>query len=76
MVKMVPKGKIVKGKNYPAADEEFNKKTRKKEVRGMKTAGMAEELKLSEKDMGYSKKPRVKPQKKKNKLSLKMGEVY
>lgn len=61
---MSPKGKIVKGKNYVAADEEYDKKTAKKEVKGMKTAGVAKELKLSEKDMGYSKKPRVKPQKK------------
>lgn len=65
MVKMMkPKGKMVKGKNYVEADEEYNKKMAKKNVKGMKTAGIAKELKLSEKEEGYSKKPRVKPQKK------------
>jgi hypothetical protein len=59
-----PKGKMVKGKNYVEADEEYDKKTSKKDMKGMKTAGIARELKLSEKEMGYSKKPRVKPQKK------------
>lgn len=65
MVKMMkPKGKVVKGCNYVGADEEYDKKTAKKEVKGMKTAGVAKELKLSEKEQGYSKKPRVKPQRK------------
>lgn len=60
-----PKGKIVKGKSYVAADEVYDKKTRKKEDKSMKTAGMEKLLTKSEKQMGYSKKPRVQPQKKK-----------
>jgi hypothetical protein len=36
----------------------------KKDRKGMKTAGIAVELDLSQKEQGYSKKPRVKPQKK------------
>ncbi len=62
--KLKPKGKIVKGSKYVEADEEYDKKTRKQEDKGMKTAGVSKELKLSEKEQGYSKKPRVKPQKK------------
>ncbi len=62
---MAPKGKMVKGKNYVEADEVYNKKMAKKSVKGMKTAGVAKELKESEKEQGYSKMPRVKPQKKK-----------
>lgn len=58
------KKKAVKGKNYVAVDEMFQRKQDKKTMKGMKTAGIAEELKLSEKDMGYPKGPRVKPQKK------------
>ncbi len=59
-----PKGKMVKGKSYVAADEEYDKKTRKAEDRSMKTAGQEELLMKSEKKKGYSKKPRVKPVKK------------
>lgn len=59
-----PKGKKVKGCNYVADDEEYDKKMVKKESKGMKTAGVAKELKLAQKEEGYSKKPRVKPQKK------------
>jgi hypothetical protein len=58
------KGKVVKGSNYVAADEEYDKKQIKKQGKDMRTAGIAKELKLSEKEEGYSKKPRVKPQKK------------
>jgi hypothetical protein len=36
----------------------------KKDYKGMSTAGIATELKLSQKEQGYSKKPKVKPQKK------------
>lgn len=59
-----PKGKIVKGKNYVAVDEKYDKKMLKKDMKGMKTAGIAVELKEAQKEEGYSKKPRVKPQKK------------
>lgn len=59
-----PKGKMVKGKSYVAADEVYDKKTRKKEDKSMKTAGMEKLLMKSEKEMAYSKKPRVKPVKK------------
>ena len=62
--KMSPKGKVVKGCDYVGADEEFEKKMTKKDAKGMKTAGVAKKLKESEKEEGYSKKPRVKPQKK------------
>lgn len=61
---MVPKGKKVSEINYVAADEEYDKKMIKKDSKGMKTAGLAKELKLSQKETGYSKKPRVIPQKK------------
>ena len=59
-----PKGKVVKGKSYIAADEKYDKKTRKKEDESMKTAGMEKLLMKSEKKKGYSDKPRVKPVKK------------
>lgn len=59
-----PKGRMVKGKNFVEVDEVYDKKTAKKEMKSMKTAGLAKALKKSEKEMGYSKKPRVKPQKK------------
>ena len=61
---MKPKGKVVKGSKYIADDEVYDKKTRKKEDKSMKTAGMEKLLQKSEKDMGYSNKPRVKPVKK------------
>lgn len=73
---MKPKGKMVKGCNYVEADEEYDKKTKKKEVKDMKTAGIAKELKLAEKDEGYSKKPRVKPQKKAMKPVMGSRKVY
>lgn len=62
--KMMPKGKMVSGKKYVADDEKFDKKSLMKDERNMKTAGVAKALEKSEKDMGYSKKLRVKPQKK------------
>lgn len=62
--KMAPKGKKVKGCDYVGADEDYDKKERKAEVRKMKTAGIAKELKGAQKEEGYSKKPRVKGQKK------------
>ena len=76
MVKMMsPKGKKVKGCDYAEEDEKYEKNEKKKTAKGMKTAGLALKLKESEKEMGYSKKPRVKPQIKKMKVDLKKGKV-
>lgn len=61
---MAPKGKKVKGSNYVGSDEEYDKKQIKKQGKDMRTAGVAKELKGSQKEQGYSKKPRVKAQKK------------
>ena len=58
------KGKAVKGKNFVEVDEKYDRKTEKKTMKAMKTPGIAKALKKSEKDKGYSDKPRVKPQKK------------
>jgi hypothetical protein len=76
VMKLKPKGKKVKGIAYVSEDEEFDKKTLKKEVKDMKTAGIAKELKLYEKEQGYSKKPRVKPQKKNMKPVMGQKKVY
>ncbi len=62
--KMSPKGKVVKGCDYVEDDEKFDRKMKKKDLKSMKTAGLALKLKDAEKEQGYSKKPRVKPQKK------------
>ena len=61
------KKKGIKGTRYVGADEEYDKKQIKKQGKEMRTAGIAKELKLSEKEQGYSKKPRVKGQKKNSK---------
>lgn len=66
---------MVKGKNYVEAEEKFDKKRLKKEEKSMTTAGMATALKKSSKETDYSKMPKVKGQKKKIKLDLKMGQV-
>lgn len=58
------KSKKISGDNYVEKDEIYKKKMKKKDEKGMKTAGLALKLKESEKDDGYSKMPRVKPQKK------------
>jgi hypothetical protein len=58
------KSKKVPGNNYVEKDEKYDKKMKKKDYKGMSTAGIATELKLSQKEQGYSKKPKVKPQKK------------
>jgi len=58
------KSKKVSGKKYVEADEKYDKKMKKKDMKGMKTAGLALKLKQSESQQGYSKMPRVKPQKK------------
>lgn len=73
---MKPKGKKVKGCNYVAADEIYDKKREKKLHKGMKTPGIAVELKLSETKEGYSKKPRVKGQKKNAKPVSGQKKVY
>lgn len=74
--KMTPKGKKVKGCDYVAADEEYEKKQVKKQGKEMKTAGVAKELKTAQKDEGYSKKPRVKGQKKNAKPVMGQKKVY
>lgn len=77
MAKMMkPKGKKVKGCDYVADDEEYDKKQVKKQGKEMKTAGVAKELKLSQKDQGYSKKPQVKGQKKNAKPVMGQKKVY
>lgn len=73
---MKPKGKVVKGCNYAEDDEKYDKKQVKKDAKGMKTAGLALKLKESEKEEGYSKKPRVKPQKKNMKPVMGQKKVY
>lgn len=73
---MVPKGKKVKGCNYVGDDEEYDKKQIKKQGKDMRTAGVAKELKLSEKEQGYSKKPQVKPQKKMAKPAMGQKKIY
>lgn len=58
------KGKKVSGKKFVEVDENYDKKKKKKTLKGMKTAGIANELKESKKETGYSDKPRLKGQKK------------
>ncbi len=55
---------MVSGKKFAEVDEEYDRKKKLKEDKSMKTAGIAKALKKSEKEMGYSDKPKVKPQKK------------
>lgn len=74
--KMAPKGKMVKGCDYAEDDEKYEKKMKKKAAKGMKTAGLALKLKESESEEGYSKKPRVKPQKKGMKPVSGQKKVY
>lgn len=73
---MKPKGKMVKGCDYAEDDEKYDKKMIKKDAKGMRTAGLALKLKESEKEEGYSKKPRVKPQKKNMKPVMGQKKVY
>ena len=64
MKKAMRKKKAVSADNYVAANEMYDRALQKKEMRGMKTPGIAVELKISQMDEGYSNMPRVKPQKK------------
>lgn len=73
---MKAKGKAVKGKNFVEDDEEYDKKQIKKQGKEMRTAGLGLELKLSQKEQGYSKKPRVKPQKKAGKIVKGQKKAY
>lgn len=59
-----PSGKTVKGNKFVAVDEIYDRKTAKKEMKGMKTPGIAVELKISQSEQGYSDMPKVKGQKK------------
>lgn len=70
------KGKMVKGCDYAEVDEKYEKKRKKKEMDSSKTAGLALRLKMSEKEEGYSNKPRVKAQKKVGKLVSGQNKVY
>ena len=58
------KGKSVKGKDYAAAEELFNKRKSIKEDKSMSTAGLANALKKSKKEMFKAKLVKVKPKKK------------
>ena len=73
---MKPKGKVVKGCDYAEDNEKYDKKMLKKEGKDMKTAGLALNLKKAEKEEGYSKKPRVKPQKKMAKPVKGQEKIY
>jgi hypothetical protein len=73
---MKPAGKKVKGQDYVGADEEFDKKRIKKQGKEMRTAGIAKELKGAEKEQGYSKMPRVKGQKKDQKIVAGKKKAY
>jgi len=57
-------GRYVSGDDYVEENEVYNKKMAKKSLKEMSTAGIARNLMKSEKEMGYSKRPKVKPQKK------------
>ena len=74
--KKMSKSKSVKGCDYVEADEKFDKKMNKKDAKGMKTAGIALKLKESEKEEGYSKKPKVKGQKKNMKPVSGQKKIY
>ncbi len=62
------KGKAVKGSKFVGVDESYDRKTRKKEDKSMKTPGIEKLMEKGEKDEGYSNKPRVKPVKKVRKI--------
>lgn len=54
------KKKKIAGNKFVEVDEVYDKITRKKEDKGMKTAGIERLLTKAEKQMGYSNKPQVK----------------
>ena len=59
------KGKVVSGKKYAVDKEEYDmKKANKANKMVGKPADIASSLAKSKKEMGYSDKPRIKPQKK------------
>lgn len=64
MQKKKAKGKKVSGDNYVASNEKFQRQQAKKLLRDMSTSGVANEMKEAMLQQGYSKMPRVKPQKK------------
>lgn len=70
-----PKGPVVKGKRYVGDDEIFDRRRTIKEHKGMRTPGIAIELEISQGEQGYSKKPRVKPQKKTAKITYGQKKV-
>lgn len=70
------KGKKVKGCDYVDEDEEYDKKQILKQGKQMRTAGIAKELKFSQNDQGYSKQPRIKPQKKNSKPTTGKKKIY
>lgn len=70
------KNRKVKGCDYAAADEEYDKKIAKKVAKGMRTAGIAIELKEAQSKQGYSKAPGVKGQKKNAKPVRGQKKVY
>lgn len=49
---------------YVVKDEKYDRKMVKKDAKRMKTAGLAAALKKSQKEMGKTDKPKVKPMKK------------
>lgn len=63
----------VKGCDYVADDEKYDRKLTKKEMKSMKTAGIANEFKESKKTM---KKPGVKGQKKNAKPVMGQKIIY
>ena len=73
---MKAKGRKVKGCDYAGDDEEYDKKQIVKQGKEMRTAGIAKELKGSQKEQGYSKKPIVKGQKKAAKITSGQKKVY
>lgn len=70
------KGRKVSGCDYVSDDEKYDKKKRKKQGKEMRTAGLATELKESQRKQSYSKMPRVKGQKKNAKPVSGQKKVY
>ena len=56
--------KTQKGGDYTERDEKYDKKMKKKDMKSMKTAGVSNALKKSEKGKGKAKLPKVKATKK------------